>query len=635
MLRLSDMHGTINSIVSESAPQRGDIQGLRALAVIAVVMFHIDSSFLPGGFVGVDIFFVISGYLITNIVLRQREQGNFSTTAFYIVRVQRIVPAYIVMLFATCLVMAVLMIPSDFDRFKESLLSALYFNSNNYFSSHNDYFGLQSYENPLLHTWSLAVEMQFYLLLPIVMIIRPRRFLLWMLSFIAASLLVYSTYQLNHGAPQAVYFSLMARIPEFIAGALLALKGLPSWSRKTNNRVALCGLTMVLGSFLLITENKPFPGVLALPACTGAVLLIAARDSTFNTMLSKKYAVLVGGLSYSLYLYHWPILAAFRYFFERQQLPAAAIAAVLLLTIIFSYLSYSFVEIPFRIGRVSFEKIPCARPWLLKIFMSSVLVVLLLASLPAMRMLNSNLISSSSVEMLQYAPQNEICHGQVLHNCIRGSHVSGRTLLLMGDSHAAQLNYFADVVGAELGIRFLVVSAVSCIPFKGFDTERIRDFLREPCLKQITYVDEQLPMVDGVMLAGHWVSHSRSETFMNTLGHFLEKTRASGMPVLVLAQVPMLTKNVHRLQRFTVFGFSPNSERETEWFTANGRVKDLVEGVGNIVFLDLSTLAVFEKAPFSGGQIIYYDNNHLNEFGARRYGKAAVPYIDKWIKENF
>lgn len=220
--------------------KRHDIQGLRALAVLAVIVFHVDSNWLPGGFIGVDVFLVLSGYLLTSIVLRKRVEGRFSFLSFYAARVRRIVPAYVLMLAVTAVVMAVLLIPRDFEGFKESLYAAISFNSNNYFAGQNDYFAPDSHELPLLHTWSLAIEMQFYLILPIVLVIVPRNLLIFVLSAVAILLLGYTVYQLADGQRQTVYFSLGARIPEFLIGSLLAFGSAGTlWSRRTSNIVAL------------------------------------------------------------------------------------------------------------------------------------------------------------------------------------------------------------------------------------------------------------------------------------------------------------------------------------------------------------------------------------------------------------
>ncbi|MBB3185775.1 peptidoglycan/LPS O-acetylase OafA/YrhL [Halomonas fontilapidosi] len=606
------------------AAQRDDIQGLRALAVLAVILFHFNSDWLPGGFVGVDVFLVISGYLITTIVLRNLERGSFSFLHFYIARVRRIVPAYMVLLAMTSLVMAVLLIPRDFETFKESLKEALYFNSNNYFASHNDYFAPDSHELPLLHTWSLAVEMQFYLLLPAVLVFVPRRFLPWLLTAVALLLLGFSAYQLAGGQSHSVYFSLAARIPEFLVGSLLAFGGFgATWSRRTSNTVAVLGLLMVLGSFWFITEHAPFPGLLALPACIGVAMLIATRNSVCNQVLSSGSLVRIGALSYSLYLWHWPILASFRYFFESYYLTNTVIVVALLLTFALSYISYHLVEVPFRNRSFSLEKVP----------RYAALVVFVPAAIGVAGLLNSKLVEPLPDKLTRYALQSEICHGKVLDSCTRGESVADKNLLLMGDSHAAQLNYFADVVGEELSVRFEVVTASSCVPIEGFDIERISEFAHDPCRGQIEEAAKRLGQVDGVVLAGMWSYHTRSETFIDSLSGFLDKVQSMNKPLLVLSQVPMLEGNVQRIQRFNVLGFPRASGKNNEWQLANDRVESLVNDYANTYFLDLSTLNFFERAPFNGDDVIYFDSHHLNEVGSRKYGRTAIPFIEEWIQE--
>jgi len=161
---------TAPSIHKQSLPgklYRNDIQGLRAIAVLAVIFFHVNKNYLPGGFVGVDMFFVISGFLIGSIIFRQKLARQFSFVEFYKARYRRIVPAYLAMVSIVSILAAILFVPKDFAFFWQSLKSTLYFSSNQYFSEFGDYFGPSSHELPLLHTWSLAIEMQFYLLLPI------------------------------------------------------------------------------------------------------------------------------------------------------------------------------------------------------------------------------------------------------------------------------------------------------------------------------------------------------------------------------------------------------------------------------------------------------------------------------------
>jgi len=168
-------------------PYRKDIQGLRAIAVLAVVIFHINKNYLPGGFIGVDMFFVISGFLVGGIVLREKLVQQFSLLDFFKSRCRRILPAYFVMLSVVSVISAILFVPKDFDFFWESMKSASYFKSNIYFTKFGDYFAPSAHELPLLHTWSLAVEMQFYLLLPLAFVFTPLR---WIKNPMLSSVLI-------------------------------------------------------------------------------------------------------------------------------------------------------------------------------------------------------------------------------------------------------------------------------------------------------------------------------------------------------------------------------------------------------------------------------------------------------------
>ena len=443
--------------------QRADIQGLRAIAVIGVILFHVNSEYLPGGFIGVDVFFVVSGYLITSIIFRQTDQGNFSFRSFYLARIKRIVPAYLALLVVISIAMAVLLTPRDFASFEKSLHSALYFWSNHYFANQSDYFAPQAWELPLLHTWSLAIEMQFYLGLPLLLVVVSSRFLPLALGVIGIAFFVYSEIQLQSGEHQSMYFSLAARVPEFLIGALLVFvsvfKPNSKWSL---NAIALVGVTLVLGSFLFVSEKDPFPGLYALPACMGVAMVIFSQGSAVNRLLSVGWLVWVGTLSYSLYLWHWPILAGLRYFYQSYELPLVIISIALIFMLTVSYLSYRFVEQPFR---SRYETGLKTKLVLATLLFSAGLLIIKSSSL------NTGLVEPLAAERSRYAIQDEICHGKVLESCVKGDPQGSITILLMGDSHAAQLNLFADIVGKNLGIRFEVISASSCVPIEGFDTE--------------------------------------------------------------------------------------------------------------------------------------------------------------------
>lgn len=207
---------------------RPDIQGLRAIAVLLVMLFHFNPAWLPGGFVGVDVFLVLSGYLIVSILLNRKNQPGYRLTStlrdFYLSRLKRIAPAYFAMLVAVSLLAAVLFLPADLATYKEGLKQAAWFNGNHYFAGFGDYFAPANHEQPLLHTWSLAVEIQFYLLAPLLVLLLPIKALKWLFAALLIPLTAVAEYRLRGlGLHQATYYSLYARLPEFFAGGLLAL----------------------------------------------------------------------------------------------------------------------------------------------------------------------------------------------------------------------------------------------------------------------------------------------------------------------------------------------------------------------------------------------------------------------------
>lgn len=589
--------------------------------MLAVIIFHVNKSWLPGGFIGVDIFLVISGFLITSILLRQKGKRAPAFLPFYVGRVRRIVPAYLVMLAVVTLCAAVLFVPGDFSSYRSSLREALYFNSNNFFASQSDYFAPAAHELPLLHTWSLAVEMQFYLFLPAIVRFIPRRLLGPFIFAATGMILAYSTFRLAHGQRHTEYYSLVARIPEFFMGSLLAIRPIGhGWTRGASNLAASAGLITLLAGCWFITEEMPFPGTLTLVPCIGAVLLIAAKGSDVNKLLSNAALVWIGALSYSLYLWHWPVLAMLRYFHEAYSLPTAAIPLFVTLTLALSYVSYRYVELPFR-DKGSGNRF--VRP--------VALVAGVFVAIWTSASIHSRLTSPLPEELTRYAIPSEICHGSIVGDCLRGDRSAHRNLLLLGDSHGAQLNHFADYVGRATHSRIRVITASSCVPIEGFDVERPVEWARAPCLEQIESARRYVETADGLVIAGMWQYHFTSHRFLEALDAFISAAETRKQRVMVLAQVPMLASNVQRKLRFEELGLPLSAAAmNAEWESANSTIQRLVERHPNATFLELSHDFLFSTPPFNSGVLIYHDNHHLNEIGSRRYGEVASPYFSDW-----
>ena len=290
---------------------RADIDGMRALAVIIVILFHLEVSWLPGGFVGVDVFFVISGFLITSLIARRIEAGNFSLIDFYERRFRRIYPNLLIVLAATTTLGWFALMPETYRLFGRTLVWASLSASNFAFVGGGGYFDPDSVTKPLLHTWSLGVEEQFYLVFPWLLILAVKRGyqMIWLIGgAIALSL------ALSIGATMigwsASYFLLPTRFWELGIGALVAI--LPMGHRMTPLRrsaLGLAGLAAIIWAALSLSESDSFPGYLALAPTLGAAALIVANGGVVNGLMALPPFAWIGRLSYALYLWHWPLIS--------------------------------------------------------------------------------------------------------------------------------------------------------------------------------------------------------------------------------------------------------------------------------------------------------------------------------------
>lgn len=297
---------------------RADIDGLRAIAVVSVVVFHVAQSFLPGGYVGVDIFFVISGYLISRNIVRKLEDGSFKLLTFYEHRIRRIFPAYAAVLLAVLILVPLRDLPPDAHAFGKALLAAVLSVTNIYFWFTTDYFAQPSEVLPVLHTWSLSVEEQFYLLFPSLALLAWWAGRRWFRSGVVA-VFALSLAASVYGAfayPTATFYWLPTRAWELLLGTLLAMGLVPPLrSDLGRNLAAGAGLLLLGMPMLLLTAYTPFSGLAAAPPCLGAALILHAGESGTSRvarLLSTRPFVFVGLISYSLYLWHWPVLALHR-----------------------------------------------------------------------------------------------------------------------------------------------------------------------------------------------------------------------------------------------------------------------------------------------------------------------------------
>ena len=323
---------------------RKDINGLRAIAVMAVVIFHFNSTWLPGGFAGVDVFFVISGYLMTSIIFSGLENGTFKTFEFYKSRARRIIPALTFACLAIILFGWFFIAPTDYQTLNKHALSSLTFVSNFIYWQESGYFDIASKSKWLLHTWSLSVEWQFYIIYPLVLVALSKIFSLKVCARILAvctilffAISVILTYQW----PDAAYFVLPARCWEMMIGGLVFLfpyKG----SRRIKTLLEGLGFVLILSSLFIISEEDNWPGVLAALPVLGAMFILISNNRN-NWLLNSSVMQRLGKWSYSIYLWHWLIVAGFYYF--NPQIGVVYQIVGIIVSIVLGYLSFQFIEV--------------------------------------------------------------------------------------------------------------------------------------------------------------------------------------------------------------------------------------------------------------------------------------------------
>ncbi|MFV8258345.1 acyltransferase family protein [Bdellovibrio bacteriovorus] len=604
---------------------RPEIDGLRAIAVVAVIVFHLNAQWLPGGFAGVDVFFALSGFLITSIIVREKESGIFSFKSFYIRRMKRILPPLYALVAATVLLGVLVLTPKDFRYFKESIKYLLMFCSNVYFGKGGDYFGPQSAEMPLLHTWSLAVEEQFYFFWPVLFGLSYKIRNGWKKSLFVVLVIcsfVYGEYllQIKSNKPLA-YYSLFSRYGEMLLGAGVAIlmvnkdSPLNGLGRYLSNLSCLLGIVMLLGSFVLLGESVRFPGVNALPSVVGTLLLIVGMTNyqgVVVAVLSSPLFSHLGKISYSLYLWHWPILAYMRYMFGARDLPVTWIFVAVFLTYVCSVFSYYTVEQSVRNLKMSFANT-----------LASCLVVPTIVIVVALRGAEYLSLQNDVSPLLSTYGGEEVCHFKFGENCIRGDISKKPGILIFGDSHAAHLHYFMDKLGHLNGWSAMMVSASSCGPALGFDVDYLPVGSRKDCQELLSYVQNNIAKYDTIVIAARWdfqfgiePSEYNDPDFTNKFEKTLEALKKAGKRVLVVSQIPALTSDPFRMDKVRKLGVPV----EVKHGPYTGRANTVLRQMAlqhDVEVMDIASLTKdLDGGFYLNGNTVYMDNNHLNQLGS-------------------
>lgn len=476
---------TRSRLVTQGKGFRSDINGLRAWAVVSVVLYHFGVPCVQGGFVGVDVFFVISGFLMSGIILKGMEAGRFSVWRFYWARARRIVPALVVLCVAVLCLGWFLLMSSEYQTLGRHARDSLFFTSNLQYLSESGYFDSDSHEKWLLHTWSLSVEWQFYLLFPLFLLLigrifsAPRAIAAAVLMLLVASFVWCLVLTCNQ--PAAAFFKLESRAWEMLAGAALFVCPL-SLGTQTQRRIASrLGLVLILASVVLFTPESLWPGWGALLPVAGAVLVLLARDES-SIWTGSGLAQWLGDRSYSIYLWHWPVFVLLAYFgIDDQYLWMLLGISV---SLVLGHFSYLLVEVPSRnfLSRKSAD----FRGFL---WLSFVAVTVMVAS--------QHVRKTGVVERLPEAvrkvdsarldvnPRREECQDARASCTYGGDHLE---LIIVGDSHADTIvTAVMDSLDEPAGLLYKGESG--CLVMAG--ARRIRE--HKDCERLNRWVLEELP----------------------------------------------------------------------------------------------------------------------------------------------
>jgi peptidoglycan/LPS O-acetylase OafA/YrhL len=464
--------------VTHAGRYRPELDGLRAVAVVLVVLYHAGIAGFSGGFIGVDVFFVLSGYFMTAIISREIDEGRFELSRFYVRRIRRLFPALAVVLIVTSVFAWALLMPQELKRFAASVRAAALLYANVQFERESGYFDLDAHMKPLLHTWSLSVEEQFYLIFPLALVLLSRRHAASvsriLLAFTALSFLL-SAWGV-FAEPTVAFYIMPYRLWELLLGALVALN--PQAIRQGGaNILTVVGLTGIVAAGLLFDNDTPFPGPAATLPCLSTVLLIAvgAQSSFAQRLLGSGPMLFLGRTSYSIYLWHWPIIVFLPYFLPKPWMAWAGPLAIAG-SIVLGYISWKFVEQPFRYARPR-----ASRRIVFGGFAGGLACAALFAGvvgnwdgLPGRIPAGAREFYAAKQDISPYYDDRcfmdsngkgldpaEVSVGNL---CPIGTKGVPPTFLLWGDSHAAAIAPALDVAARKYGISGLFAGRASCPP---------------------------------------------------------------------------------------------------------------------------------------------------------------------------
>lgn len=623
---------------------RPDIEGLRALAIVPVVVFHAWPELLTGGYVGVDVFFVISGYLITMLLLQRLAAGTYSIGSFYAARIRRIFPALFVMLALIVPAAWLLLAPQAMVEFARVFGATGLFASNLELYRTTGYFEGATELKPLVHTWSLAVEEQYYIVFPLLLAALYR----WargaiglVLAAVGLVSLAYAQYLIGSDGPLAFY-SALSRTCELMVGSLLAVRlnhGGPPLPAGARQALGLAGLAAIVSACVLLEPDAAFPGMTALWPCLGAAALIEAgrgEGSLASRVLALPLLRWIGALSFSLYLWHWPMLVFARHLLLDQ--PDAVQAGVaVVLAVALAWASLRWVETPVR-----------QAAWRQRSLLvgggAAIASCLLLAGGLFFAAHHAGKAPSPVNELLSaavdFSPHRERCHTRErvqiawADRCQFGSEQAPRQLAVWGDSHGVEIGHvLAEALPADRSLA--AMTAAACPPAQGFALPG-RSYCEPHNAAALAGLvgDAKVDRVLLVSRTSSYLGDARTAAdFERGLRESVQALMAAGKQVWLMDPVPTyrypvpaaLAQHHRRGREPAAFGMTADDYRQAER-AALALLTRVVAATGAQRIAVDAALCAAERCAVVGahGQSLYLDDNHLSMGGARLLADRAL-----------
>lgn len=652
---------------------RRDIDGLRTIAVMLVIVSHAGLG-LPGGFVGVDVFFVISGFLITHLLIVEINDQKFSIWRFYERRIRRLFPALFVVLAVTTGIASFVMVSFDLEDYAKSLVSTTLFAGNLWFFRQEGYFTEAAELEPLLHTWSLGVEEQYYIFFPVLLVLLfrvtcARRvfaavFLLALGSFLAAAVTV-------GVALEAAFYLPHLRAWELLMGSLLAMAIWQGWWKSSRlplwitQLLAIIGFAAIFWPAICYSSETPFPGLAALPPCLGAATLIAIGDhsrSLITRFLSLAPMVFVGKLSYSLYLWHWPLISLAYYQFGALT-PQMGIICVLL-SFALSYVSWRYVEKPMRNRkRVGSRMIVAASAGVFAASIGIGSTIWKLDGFP--NRTNPELLALANP--LNFLHDRRDCHfvtamrASANDVCIRGADASTPSFILTGDSHADAFSPAIFTAAADLGLSGYQFTDSGFVPLPLPEVWLLGRARSDTSEALIAFIEAR-PWIETLIVTRYWLHQMTGYTYRHNGDVWVDEDyEGSGTSynatatrnglarlairfperrIILLDDVPSgaalyMRDNLRRLRfdDFSELGL-PMTEYAEQRSAYESILVDIADKFPNVQYRPLFQSICDERlCPlFEGQTLLYRDGDHLSWQGALKLVDTARDLLMKDVQ---